>query len=305
MTVDPNQLLKLLGDIELALIHLAARPAVREIGSHVRSGSRPGSMPPGDLRVLDLLDERSRDAIIPKLIELAEHLHDKAVDAGLDDTPPATGDLTTVCRYLRAHAAYAVTTDLGQVMLTELTEMRRTLVAMPGSPLWREVIERTPCISQVYDVAGGRNCVGTIETKIVEVDGKVDVRSRCDACGRIYVEDAMTRAKLNQEAAVLHVTIPEAIQRLAAGTPPLVVTESNIYNWTHRGAVEQVRDSDGLRLTRDGKPLYDLDHIKRFAERAERSRQQRATRTVTAPGSGANLRGVGGEVTPDDTTQVA
>jgi hypothetical protein len=270
VSVDPNRLLALLRDIESATETLDGKPAVREIGEQVRSGSAFGSRPPVALDVLDLLDPRSNRSVLAVLVESCLAIHERRVIDGLDAERLSEFTMPAACRYLRGQIAYVVTTTYAETLVADWSALRNRLAGAPGSPLFREVLERTPCINVVHDVVGGRSCVGMIETRVSVIHGRdreqVVVTSRCDACGRIYTDEAMARAHADQDAAVNLVTAAEAVERL--NNLGLTVTTSQIRQWGVRGTVEK-------RRLRGAERTYNLTELARVA----RSSRNRATVT--------------------------
>ena len=273
--ITANRLLSLLADIESALPALAAQPAVREIGSQVASGAAFGSRPPGDLSVLELVWSASNQAVLPKLLSWAVMIAEERRDLGSDDGGPADGELPAVCAYLRQRIGFVVTQPWADELEAEWSDMRAQLRRAPGSPLYREVIERTRCLSVIHDVAGGRDCPGTIETRVRDHGAGVEVTSRCRTCGRVYDDQAMALARAEQDEQLNLVTAEEAVARLFKHG--LTVTEPQIRQWSTRGALAR-REFRGQRRT------YDLIEVARLARRApvnSDTRRDRRRRSVT------------------------
>lgn len=156
------------------------------------------------------------------------------------------------------------------------SDMRTPLRRTPGSPLSREIIERTRCLSVIHDVAGGRECRAVVETRIRDHGDGVQVSSRCRTCGRVYDDQAMALARAEQAEQLKLVTAEEAVARLVVHG--LKVTEPQIRQWSTRGALTR-REFRGQRRT------CDLTEVARLARRAPvngRGRGDLAQRSVTS-----------------------
>jgi hypothetical protein len=245
--IQASRLLSLLTDIERAIVELSSKPAIREVGSQVASGGAFGSKPPGDLRVLDLLIPGSNQAIVPMLLSWAVMIRDERTDAGLDDAGPSDADLATLCTYLRQRVGFVVTQSWANELHDAWTSARGVLAAMPGSPLHREVIQRTACIAVIHDVKSGRNCAGVVETRVTgNHDGTATVTSRCRTCGTVYDDAALAAAVQRQDDELMAraewITADEAVAMGVLHDKPIGLRQIEYWAAVHHIARGEKRD---------------------------------------------------------------
>lgn len=251
-----NHLLHLLGDIERAVVFLAANPARREIGSQARNPNRPGSQEPISLDVVDAKRE------IPDAIgEIADRVYRERIISGAAQHGDGTED--SAFTFLRVRAAWIVGQPWAPEIFDQLLDLRSQVARLPGSPLFREVVERMPC----------EHCdTGQVLTRLRQIGQRLEWSSRCETCGTSYNDKALQAAKAAQLDKLEWVTATAARDAMkAAGTP---VTKPQVRGWGTRGVVRRRRDETDDCAEWE----YLLSDVQVKAERAHRWALARAAK---------------------------
>lgn len=252
---DANGLLRLLGDIESAVIQLASAPAVREVGSHAVGRSVPRSRPPIDLGVLDALAE-VRDTLRSRARLVWTEIDEQALtDDQLDPGPDNDSDLA-VLRYLRARVSFVASRPWADEAETELRSLRALLQRQPGSPLWREVVERIDCT---------RCHVGVVAVRIVAAGDSVETTAQCGYCGWLPAEQALEEARIDQARHVDWMPAETVVTTLAARG--MDVTAEQIRGFGDRKVIER-RTFNGRRHYRAEDVANRVRRLRRLADQA-------------------------------------
>lgn len=257
-----NHLLHLLGDIERAVVFLAANPARREIGSQARNPNRPISREPISLDVVDAKRE------IPDAIgEIADRVYRERIISGAAQHGDGTED--SAFTFLRVRAAWIVGQPWAPEIFDQLLDLRSQVARLPGSPLLREVIGRTPCTQT--------GCDGHVTTRQQDRGHTVETTSRCDTCAHAYTEAAVDAARAEQadrldwqEADTIVTTL------LAAGVE---VTVDQVHKWGDRHLIGRRKQA--------GRRRYLVEQV------ARRVRRDRQAAELQACSSSATVRVAG------------
>lgn len=252
---DPNRLLRLLADIETALHALGRQPARREIGSHARTPGKPGSRPPASIEVIDARTEIPAQLRSWARLVWEERDAQATTDAQLDTGPVDDSDRAVIA-WLRTRAAWIAAQPWADELHTELRAQRARLQRLPGSPLWAEVTDTTPCTQ----------CDGWVITRLRDIAGRPEWSSICDTCHARYDDAALLRARLDQADRLPWTTAAALVDTLAG--QGLTVTVEQVHNWGDR---EQV-----ARRLLDGHRRYLLADVRPRAEQAQRWARTRA-----------------------------
>ncbi len=253
--VSTNHLLHLINDIERATTFLAAQPATREIGSHIRSGNKPGSREPVSLELLDAKRE------IPEAIgTMADKVYSERIKAGVSQIGDGTEDSAFL--YLRSQAAWTATQPWADDLTAELTDLRHRLQRIPGSPLLRPTIERVAC----------PNCGDVVIVQAHDRGAHIEWAARCTGCHQSLTDTAVEKAKTQSLRRLNWRPAAEIVDTLR--TEGLHVTPTQIRTWADRGHIaDDTTDPD----RQDTDPRRFLtDQVRERAQPAQRHAQVRA-----------------------------
>lgn len=262
MNDQANHLLRLLNDIERAVVFLSAQPAVREVGSQARNPNRPGSREPISLDLIDVCAEVP--AMLTSWVRLVWEERDAEAtdDAGLDVGPDGVA-ITQLCRWLRQRVTWIARRPWVDELGTELGGLRHRLQRAPGSPLLRDTTSRVVC----------PKCGETVIVRAQDRGTYVEWVARCTGCHQSLTEAAVDDARLQSMRRLNWRTAAEIVDAL--GSEGFAVTATQIRKWGDRGHIANDPDHDPRRV--GDKPRRFLpEQVRERVRPAQRHAQVRA-----------------------------